>query len=114
MTHDNNMVLWHPSARWPRTRGERCGAILSHTRVCHSFATVWACGQKAKECFEFLTSGCRPNPCPEITAQLVPAKTHTLVVLIKQNFGLVEADRSAGLAINGIEFHPLCWKNRGE
>lgn len=38
-----------------------------------------------------------------VTAQLVPGKTHTLVVLIKQNFSL-EADRSASLAINGIEF----------
>lgn len=104
MVHDNNMVLWSPCPRWLRTPSEHCGAILSHTRVCHSFVTAWACGQKAKECLELLTSGRCLNPCAEIAAQLVPGNTHSLIVLVKQNFSLVEADRSASLAINGIEF----------
>lgn len=64
-------------------------------------------GQRAKQSLGLLTSGSCPSPCAEVTAQLVPGKTHTLVVLIKQNFSLVEADRSAGLAINGIEFSSI-------
>lgn len=70
------------------------------------FVKVLACGQKANESLEFLKSHRRVGPLAEITA-LVLGKTYTPVVPIKQNFSLVEFDRNASLAVNGVEFSSI-------
>lgn len=99
MNHDKSMVP--PCPRWLRAAGEPCGAILSPLCPTPECATplsqpgLVARGQ---------SSAWSSSHLEAVTAQLVPGKTHTLVVLIKQRLSLVEADRSASLAINGIEF----------